>query len=973
MSDWREFEISNFEGIATSNRTPRKTQCQECKNFDLRNVLGDLQLREGFFQKSDIPLAPDYRSKLSNITFLGFENLYISETTAKQDIIIWVAKGTLAGETSSGDYPAPSNKNIVLLFSSHQFDGTNWVTKNWDGSTTGKYWLNHTIVTKISNGGVANNAITLDCSSTGLVNQLNGWTVVNISKNPYQVHQVIYSDANGSRLRVNITAYTHDWASGDELVFMRHYIPYEYLTGMYNSTSNQLSTHKVLDDVVIALGGEKNKIGLLIGYKKNYLKLAEIRHNDSIVFNAYYSSYSTLNNIICEPYIPIDYHNYGLDIFATLGTSGDELSAGKYFFRLTGLIDGYNEILLTEKSILLDNTYDLNVLPKIKMGVLNKRITSLRLYCATTANADDTIPTNPYFFVQEYELKTSDQYVADKWLINDRGELTLPTPDMLTEKYTIGNAASRSETNSTSGFFESMGAGTISVAGAGQDDSTPAADGFYWIKLQNTTGLPFYFNLMTAKVGLFKAGKIYNVSFYAKGDPITAGHTLTLDVDAPGSFPQTFSFTLSTEWQQFSFQVKPTMDSNVLLFDPHDTANYGTLANNAHIGIDGLSIMENLEGTANLTSISNNEMVDMLGYNATFDMIKSWDDAIVTRGRTFLVNPYIEKRYVNKIVSSHISGAGAYMYHIISAERYIDLENFDGNDLIGLEILPNMNFMAFRSNSNQQVDPETGATREIIYGNGVVARKSIVNFGDKIVWCGINDIMATDGLNTVSLTDGTIREDYRALTNKTGIVAVREERDNAYRFFTGDTTNRTEYILTKRGWIKRVNSGDIYPIHYAISRDSYVCFMDLTGMIYVDSGAITDTKFIPGEGIPGIILYPMAGTWQSIDFDIDLLGENLTETDFFTLRSMWLDYTGTYSEGTFTINIYIDGVSLPAITLYSKNQREKLVIPIPLANRKPARRFSIKITVGGAYLPGSAITIHSVGVLWKPIRSGRFN
>lgn len=966
MSDWREFEISNFEGIATSNRTPRKTQCQECKNFDLRNVLGDLQLREGFSQKSDIPLAPDYRSKLSNITFLGFENLYVPDGGGKE-ITIWIAKGTLAGENENNQDPV-GIRNILLLFSSHQFNGTSWVQTNWDGSTTGMYWLNHTIVTRAHTFGSEpnQNQITLDCDSSGLVGKLNNWTMINISKTPYQVLKVIYSADNGSgKLLVHSSAKYHNWAANDEIVLMRNYIPYDELLGMYNTTADQVSIYKINDDLRIGLGSGPNKLGLSIGYRKNYLRLNNIDFPaTSGNYTSYLEAFSTTNNIVVDVYNGTQQDvRLDIDVVSTNGSIAPP--ANYYYFKVIGVLDNYQRVYLNEAKVTWSTgNMNLQINVEIKLGQENHRLTNIEIYFSS----DDKL----YYYVKNIQIKDTNYFTKD-FRLNTNGYL-VPVTSLTT--IMTGSDATRPAPydESTVGTWEAADGDDLVTIAAVTATPTPQ-DGTYSLKITHSHSSAW-------NVGAFypvslKQAQNYSFDFYVY---MSAAQRLSVNfVYSDGYENNAFyidgSVIGSGSWYHVEKTIKtpgtPSKTTNIIGFTVRSK-----FANTEFMALDNFQLMIQ-STTFNFSQYdidnANDEMYDKIGFDITQPMVRSWDDAVVTRGRTFLVNPYIDIKYTNKIFSSFISGAGSYQYDAITLERYIDLENFDGNDLIGLEVLPNMNFLAFRKNSIQQVDPDTGATREIIYGNGVVARKSIVNFGDKIVWCGINDIMATDGLNTVSLTDGTIREDYRALTNKTGIVAVREERDNAYRFFTGDTTNRTEYILTKRGWIKRVNSGDIYPIHYAISRDSYVCFMDLTGMIYVDSGAITDTKFIPGEGIPGIIIYPMAGTWQSIDFDIDLLGENLTETDFFTLRSMWLDYTGTYSEGTFTINIYIDGVSLPAITLDSKNQREKLVIPIPLANRKPARRFSIKITVGGAYLPGSAITIHSVGVLWKPIRSGRFN
>jgi hypothetical protein len=235
MPKFSEFEISDFRGIATSNRHPQKNECQECKNFDTRYVDGDLTLRAGFTQKYPFIAKADHRSKLmvtltgtidpaasvnvvgvgtlfttelaigdsilvsgeerivgtitdnthltvtvafSNngndtapkkigVSSLEFESFYVPNDGG-QEIKVWVTKATLTAETGI-DNATPATRNILALFSSHQFNGTAWVAKNWDRVTTGKYWLNHTIVTTVHTGGSSASAVDLDCMGTILL------------------------------------------------------------------------------------------------------------------------------------------------------------------------------------------------------------------------------------------------------------------------------------------------------------------------------------------------------------------------------------------------------------------------------------------------------------------------------------------------------------------------------------------------------------------------------------------------------------------------------------------------------------------------------------------------------------------------------------------------------------------------------------------------------------------------------------
>jgi hypothetical protein len=150
------------------------------------------------------------------------------------------------------------------------------------------------------------------------------------------------------------------------------------------------------------------------------------------------------------------------------------------------------------------------------------------------------------------------------------------------------------------------------------------------------------------------------------------------------------------------------------------------------------------------------KITEELGYTPTKDYVDSFDQAITTQGRLFVLNPYIDKRYSNKLFYSHISGAGAFMYDSITAENYSDLDNKDGNDVVGLEILPNMDFAVFRQSSIQRLDPNTGSVVETVLGIGAVSKRSIVNFKDKIIFASQNGIFQYNGVSVQDISFGTI-------------------------------------------------------------------------------------------------------------------------------------------------------------------------------------------------------------------------
>ncbi|MGV8131548.1 MAG: hypothetical protein ACP5N7_05615, partial [Candidatus Pacearchaeota archaeon] len=356
MAEFLEFEIKEFEGEAASNRNPSKNQCQLCRNFDTRFINGDLTVRPGYKEKYSAIINTDHRSKLSSISYLGFENIYVPDGGGKEISII-IAKATLAGETGIAN-PTPSSKNILTFFSSHQF-GSSWIAKNWDGATDGKYWLNHTILTTVFTGGNTNCLVPLDFSDSAIIARelLNGWTIINISKTPYEVAQIIETADRGSgAISVNITNNNISWSAGEIVILMRNYIPYDYLLEMYNTTSSELNFHKINNDLRLGFGGKANRIGLTIGYRKKAFLINKFNFGS---FDSLVENFSTINNLILTPYFPLQEDDSYVINIDTDSNGSNKLVAGKYFFRLILTTDDYNKYLVAENSITIDTDYNL--------------------------------------------------------------------------------------------------------------------------------------------------------------------------------------------------------------------------------------------------------------------------------------------------------------------------------------------------------------------------------------------------------------------------------------------------------------------------------------------------------------------------------------------------------------------------------------------------------------------------------------
>lgn len=199
---------------------------------------------------------------------------------------------------------------------------------------------------------------------------------------------------------------------------------------------------------------------------------------------------------------------------------------------------------------------------------------------------------------------------------------------------------------------------------------------------------------------------------------------------------------------------------------------------------------------SNVSSAST-EMKSYIGYTPIYSIVKGWDQAISLRGRIYYLNPYLDKRYENFILVSHIHSTGAYMWDIASFSNYRELERHDSNKSLGMEILPTTEIIVIKDKSAEIFadDGLIGAFREPITGVSCTTKNGIVNLAGLIVWTGKEDLW------TYSVTRGaqprlvqTIRDSYLAIDDKTALTAVRD-RFNTYRLRVDDETNKTEFLF----------------------------------------------------------------------------------------------------------------------------------------------------------------------------------
>jgi len=276
-----------------------------------------------------------------------------------------------------------------------------------------------------------------------------------------------------------------------------------------------------------------------------------------------------------------------------------------------------------------------------------------------------------------------------------------------------------------------------------------------------------------------------------------------------------------------------------------------------------------------------------LGYTPTLQYASSWDQALVSEGATYLLNPYIDKIWKNFIMNSPISGAGAPQYDVISAENYKSLDTKDGNDIVGMELNSNQNFSIIRNNGYHQYDPVNQIPSQVINGIGGTSRLGIVNQNGAIFFPSQFDYYIIQGNQNKNISEDTIRDAYRSFT-KSNILGAKENFGNSIIMYA-PTENKWYTFIPGKGWIILSYTT---PSYFGNSYDGTLLFMNNAGNIW---------KYDPLKKVHAVA---NTSTWTSIPIDIALLGEGITSDDRFIVGSIWMKYS---SSRAITMQISYDG------------------------------------------------------------------
>jgi hypothetical protein len=869
-----------------------------------------------------------------------------------------------------------SEIKMPLVFASHTGSA---LSVAWDN-------LTKTYSTIISSVGATTNKYKIVLQSTletypgsavhpTASNALAGWIIYNITRSDYA--QIITSgtDTNG----VYISKLDHTWAANDVILIMRSFIPYEYLSEMgTNVLAADVVSHKVLNDLVIGYGGQANRISLTVGFRQDYLNIGSCSFGSFTTTAGGELETATKNNgLILTSYFP-EKSRVVVGLTTVADTATPLAQPSDYAVKAVIETDGFNLFDLGDiglQSISAANTslkHDI----KILLGTDSRFISNIYLYFRQTAtgsfNLFSTIPYRSSTRIPSFNL-------------NAQGRLEL---NKVTELHaTTENAAGTStatDANALDGWeiYDNQGGmslSSIASPGAPWVAPTPTAVSQYIIQLDTgadpgATLRRGYVVLRKLIAGIKHKGT-YTVSFWLNSSK-ASGYNFQVYFGDSSFNAKSYTFgavgAITSTVTQYTFNVTVDGEASsyyLYLFLSPDGFPYTYFDYTELFYFDQLSISEEIKITSD-TAIST-ELQDDLGYVSTGLYAKSWDNVIISAGKTLLVNPYFDKRYLNKVFFSPFSGSGAPMYAVILPANYYDLENFDGNDVVGLEVLPNMDFFVLRRNSTQILDGDTGATRSVELGRGCINRATIVNYGDRIIWCGENDIHLSNGVEVIDITDGTIRTTYRGISDKSGLVATREERDNAYRFYNGSVGgSEREYLFTKKGWIE--NKRDSIPSKYALSKSGTVYFVKTgvynattnagAGIVYKDGADTLHTDANVG----------IAFNWKSNPFDVQLLGENVKDNSRFFLKAIGVRSVYNVAAGSVALKIYKDdnadseaASADQSITFTGNSFRRQLLIT------QSCKRFAIGVS-GTLLAPDAGFSLASITLEYAVLNIGKW-
>lgn len=785
---WKSINLMDVsEGMASNPINPGHKFAKRLLNVYNFQRPGALTLRPGYDLKYAEPTD-------DTITYPAGKNFGVffdrQADPNGQEIICEIQKGIIKALNDGSGEPIVTDTMPGFWF---------WVRPYWNGTAwiDGWQWVNQTIITKITeiDATYFSHIKIFGDDTHGLVDDtLIGWTIYNKTKN--QFAKVITCKLDSPDMSINITLYDNSWEVNDVVIISRCWIDIDAQTELYlNVEREDVVFHRINHDLRIGFGGQANRPGLMVGYRKKYYQINEIdfteMHADLLESGAL-EKFATTEGIILDTAI-LNYQ-YGFETSRVTGVT----PAGTYYFRMTGEADDYTQQLLVEGSIYVDGTKDIEIYPYVRLGRENPRITRVKIY---RSNVDDNLT---YYKVREY-LVRDNAYSNTYGRITEDGQLIYEIN--YKELHIDSNAASTTNESDSIGEWEKIEASGINadftseelfpVLPSGNISPQNGSHFLNWHKNSGFTTMWLHSPYMIASTQRLKI--TFYTAFNAGG---LAPDGLKLKVSSDdGGVPNPFGdealvdfieleVTEVASWTLWEFELNI---KGYIKFEMEEFVDEWAL------GIDAFQV--------EIVETQGTEIKDDIGYTPTFDMVKGWDQALVSfNGRVYYLNPYIEKRYENYLVVSHIAPPATFMRDVASFSNFRELEKYDSNETIGIELLPNREILILKDSSVTTLSDDglVGSVREPVYGVDCVSRVSIVNINGLIFWCGKEEIYLLNigsSLVPKALLKDTIRDLYLAIVDKTKIFGTRN-RFNTFRIRINDESAKTEYLLSENGWLE---------------------------------------------------------------------------------------------------------------------------------------------------------------------------
>lgn len=890
------------------------------------------------------------------VGYNDIKDIYLKNSFATNNFVpIDVPEGT-AGSLALN--PIPKEIKMLNVWVRPYYEVDKWIDK-W-------MWLNEVFATKVYGYGKESQNYTIYINLQTTPDAFNGWTVINTTRNEFAIILKTKLDPICNKTIIKISKNDSRWGVGDDIYIVRQYIPFNEMLAMSSVVPEDVVFHKILNDIKVAFGGFKDRIALSVGYRKR--KLCIDRNSSASFFK---------NDLECKEEV--------FDIDTLLVTPIVETQLNKFIseqappnlddnikVKYVGVLDGYMYQLMGEGELYASTPY---VNFRLTDAVVNKRLTGIDVYFSDDGGKN-------FFYYKNFPIYTDDVNRKPINSLTNEGEIALKSSEDLYdyEDALIWDSVDFNSSGSWQVVASTQPVPVLAtmnvVANSTLVPSLGNSTGSYHIVCETTSNLPNGFFGMQKMINdklryntkYFIKIKIHriNSSISIPTQPIVSFLSSGGGSGQPDVNSKKIGYSLSdawtNEWALFTFNLTtpkhPTnSDSNDIIPSQILRIYANALESGFGFRVESLSIRA-VDNEDYITDGTPRDifMQDRLGYTPTFDVVRSWDYALVTKGRTFVCNPYIDMRYENKIFSSNIAGTGAFMWDVITADNYFELENFDGNDVMGLEVLPNMDILTFRKNSIETRDSNVGIIRNMVFGNGLIAKKSPMNFGDKVIWCGKDDVYLTNGYQVEAISDGLIRNEYRAIPeNRRKVIAsLRENNENSYRM----TANGKEFIFTKVGWITDVRPND-NPDHYLSSVKNTIIFAS-NGDIFEQSARSNDN----GRDIKY--------HWRSIPLDINLLGEGITGNQRLYIRSLWINYEAAQKNtraANLSISIFLDNSIRPFTVIPFSLDHWKNYQTAKIRLGSMCRRFQIEIN--GVDELGGQLEILSVGIMYKVLLLGK--